>query len=126
MVHHRFRTEHIVISVKLCPVSHIDILKVREVHLIEVSDRLKHFPAVDRRAGTGRKHAAAFFIKTFRTSNASLECPAENAVHISGIVHEIRMIHLDHLAADGKDLLRPVHGPLQRFHIVRSHFRIVI
>ena len=63
MVHHSFRAEYVVISVKLRPVSHIDILEVGEMHLIEVSDGLKHFPAVDCRTGTRRKDAAALFIK---------------------------------------------------------------
>ena len=126
MVHHSFRAEYVVISVKLRPVSHIDILEVGEMHLIEVSDGLKHFPAVDCRTGTRRKDAAALFIKLFRTPDAPLERPAEDAVHVSGIVHEVRMVHLDHLAADRKDLPRPVHGPLQRFDVVGSHFCIII
>ena len=69
---------------------------------------------------------AGLLVKVYRTAHTSLIRPAQDTVHVSGIVQKLRMIHLDHPAADGKDLLRPVHGPLQRFHIVRSHFRIVI
>ena len=126
MVYHSFRAEYVVISVKLRTVSHIDILKIGKMHLIEVSDGLEHFPAVDCRTGTRCKDAAASLIELFRPPDAPLERPAEDAVHVSGIVHKIRVVHLDHLAADGKDLLRPVHGPLQRFDVVGSHFCIII
>ena len=37
MVHHSFRAEYVVISVKLRPVSHIDIFQIRKMHLIEIA-----------------------------------------------------------------------------------------
>ena len=69
---------------------------------------------------------AGLLVKVYRTAHTSLIRPAQDTVHVSGIVHEVRMVHLDHLAADRKDLLRPVHGPLQRFDVVGSHFCIII
>ena len=69
---------------------------------------------------------AGLLVKVYRTAHTSLIRPAQDTVHVSGIVQKLRMIHLDHPAADGKDLLRPVHGPLQRFDIVGSHFCIII
>lgn len=60
--------------------------------------------------GAGGKDSAGVAVAPGGTSYAPLIRPAKEAVHISCIIHLILVIHLDHLAADRKNLRRPLNG----------------
>ena len=61
-------------------------------------------------SGAGGKDSAGVAVAPGGTSYAPLIRPAKEAVHISCIIHLILVIHLDHLAADRKNLRRPLNG----------------
>ena len=102
MINHCGGAVDIIISRNPGPVSHIQILQIGKMHFIKQSYLLKYFPAVNGRARAGGKDAARLVITGGRTSHAPLVCPAEEAVHITGVIHQFLMIQLYHLAANGK------------------------
>ena len=57
---------------------------------------------------------------------ASLVGPAKKAVHISGIVHPVLAVELDHLAADGKYFRGTLNGLYHLADIVAVRLCIVI
>ncbi len=43
------------ITINLRPVTHINIFQISKMHLVKITDGLKHFPAIDGSTCTGRK-----------------------------------------------------------------------
>ena len=94
---------HVLIAVDLCPVSHIDVLQVGEVGLVKVSDLLEGGAAVDGGSGAGGEDLIRLGVVGHGPSGAPADAPAHEGVEVPGAVYELRVVHLDHLAADGED-----------------------
>src|SRR5699024_2956327 len=92
---------------------------ISKMHLIEKADFLKNLPPVNGSSGTGGKDPAETAVFPRRPPHSPLVSPAQDRVHIPSVVHLVLLVQLNHLAADGKNLLRPVHGPDQLLHISR-------
>ena len=93
----------VLIAIDLCPVSHIDVLQVGEVGFVEVSDFLEGGAAVDGGSGAGCEDLIRLCVVGHGPSGSPADAPAHEGVEIPGAVYEFRVVHLDHLAADGED-----------------------
>ena len=126
MIYCCIRTVNVVIAVELCPPAHVDIFQVGKMQLVKEADLIKHSTAVNGRSGTGAEDPAGLLVKVYRTAHTSLIRPAQDTVHVSGIVQKLRMIHLDHPAADGKDALRLTDRTHHLRHEILVHPDVII
>ena len=59
-------------------------------------------------------------------SHAALVRPAKQGIHIACIIQPVRMVHLDHPAADGKDALRLTDRTHHLRHEILVHPDVII
>ena len=126
MVDQRGRAIHVFIAIDLGAVAHIDIFQIGKMALIKISDLFKSRTAVDCRAGAGGKYLIGLGIIGHRPSSSAADTPADHRIQVSGAVDEIRVIHLDHLAADREDSGGAFNSAYHFFNIMRIYGSIIV
>ena len=110
MVNHCCGTVQIVVAKDLGPPAHVDILQIAKMLLVKIPDGLKDLPPVDGCPGAGGEHLTGPVVACAALAHAPLVSPSHHRIHIPRVVHQIPVVKLYHLAADGKDLLRAPDG----------------
>ena len=126
MIHNGAGAISIIVSRNFRPVSHINVFQICKMHFIKISDFLKNLPAVNRRAGAGRKNMAGTFITFNFLTHTSLIGPAHNAVHITAVIHPFSAVHLNHSGAYRKYAGRLFYCLYQFFDIIRFCLCVIV
>ncbi len=117
---------HVLVAINPGPVSDINILQISKMILIKIANAGEGRPAIDGSAGAGRKNFLRLCKIGYQRAVAPADPPAQDGIEVSGTVNEVRVIHLDHLAADRKNLWGLFNGLYHLFYIVWIHSGVVV
>ena len=104
MIDESVRTVHIFETVDPCAIADIDVFQIGEMGFVKISDTAECAFSIDCGSGTGGKDLVGLRIIGNWPPGSAADAPADQRIKIPGAVDEIRVIHLDHLTADRKNI----------------------
>ena len=126
MINFRFWSIPVLITADSGPITDIQILQISKMLLIKISDPVNKFLPVDRSSRTGGKNLLLSVIMADVLAFSPGKSPAKGTVIISGIIHLVPVMKLDHLCLTGKCLLMSAQGSNHLLQEIRFRFRIIV